>query len=131
MNNILKYLTDNPTFYVATMDGDQPRVRPFGAVCTFENRLYICTNNTKAVYRQMLANPKIEISTTGSNTEWIRITANAVRDDRDEARKAMLEACPMLQNMYKYNDGLYEVFYLKDATAVISSFDGTSRKITF
>ena len=90
MKEVLEFLQKAGTFYVATVDGDQPRVRPFGAVCEFEGKLYLVTNNTKDVYRQMLANPKIEISGMADN-KWIRLSAEVVRDDRREARKAMLD----------------------------------------
>ena len=106
---------------MATVDGDQPRVRPFGAVCEFEGKFYLVTNNTKDVYKQMLANPKIEISGMADN-KWIRLSAEAVRDDRREARKAMLDANEGLRNMYNEDDGKVEVLYLKNATAVICSF---------
>lgn len=121
MEEVLEFLQKAGTFYVATVDGDQPRVRPFGAVCEFECKLYLVTNNTKDVYKQMLANPKIEISGMADN-KWIRLSAEVVRDDRREARKAMLDANEGLRNMYNVDDGKVEVLYLKNATATICSF---------
>ena len=83
MNEVLEFLTTNPTFYLATIDEDnQARVRPFGAVMKFEDKLYFATNNTKSVFKQLVANPKIEISTTSKNGEWIRLSGNAVVDTR-------------------------------------------------
>ena len=121
MKEVLEFLQKAGTFYVATVDGDQPHVRPFGAVCEFEGKLYLVTNNTKDVYKQMLANPKLEISSMADN-KWIRLSAEVVRDDRREARKAMLDANEGLRNMYNEDDGKVEVLYLKNATAAICSF---------
>jgi uncharacterized pyridoxamine 5'-phosphate oxidase family protein len=129
MNEVLEFLTSNPTFYLATLDGDQARVRPFGAVMKFEDKLYFTTSNTKSVFKQLIANPKVEISTTSPKGEWIRLSGNAVVDSRSEAKAAMLEAVPMLKNMYNLNDGVFEVFYLADAVAVFNSFSSTEPKI--
>jgi len=128
MNEVLEFLTSNPTFYLATIDGDQPRVRPFGAVMKYEDKLYFGTNNTKPVSKQLLANPKVEISTTSPKGEWIRLTGKAVIDSRREAKAAMLEAVPMLKNMYSSDDDIFEVFYLTDAVAVFNSFSSTEPK---
>jgi uncharacterized pyridoxamine 5'-phosphate oxidase family protein len=128
MNEVLEFLTSNPTFYLATIDGDQPRVRPFGAVMKYEDKLYFGTNNTKPVSKQLLTNPKVEISTTSPKGEWIRLTGNAVIDSRREAKAAMLEAVPMLKNMYSSDDNIFEVFYLTDAVAVFNSFSSTEPK---
>ena len=129
MNEVLEFLTTNPTFYLATIDEDnQARVRPFGAVINFEDKLYFATNNTKSVFKQLVANPKIEISTTSKKGEWIRLSGNAVVDTRTEAKAAMLEAVPMLKNMYNLEDGVFAVFYLTDAVAVFNSFSSTEPK---
>lgn len=130
MKETAKFLKDAVTFYLATVEGDQPRVRPFGAVSTFENKLYICTNNTKKVFKQMKANPKVEICAMVKGT-WIRIEAEAVQDDRKEARQAMLDENPGLTKMYKADDGVFEVLYLKDATATFSSFTEAPRVVKF
>lgn len=128
MNEALQFLQKAGTFYLATVDGDQPRVRPFGAVCEFEGKLYIVTNNEKDCYKQMIANSKVEISGMADG-KWIRLTAEAIRDDRREARVAMLEANKSLRNMYNENDGRVEVLYLKNATVSICSF--TEAPVTF
>lgn len=128
MNEVFEFLTANPTFYLSTIDGDQARVRPFGAVANFEGKLYFATNNTKPVFKQLVANPKVEISTTSQKGEWIRLSGNAVVDSRKEAKAAMLEAAPMLKNMYNVDDGIFEVFYLSDADATISSFSNAEPK---
>ena len=131
MEAILQFLKDCKTFYIATMDGDQPRVRPFGAVCSIGGKLYICANNKKLVAQQIRANPKIEISATSEDRRWLRLTAEAIVDDRREAREAMLDALPNLRNMYSADDGLYEVYYLRNATGVINSFGGENEVHTF
>ena len=131
MKEVLEYLKQNPTFYLATEENGQPRVRPFGVVAEFEGRLYICTNNQKKVYRQMLANPNIEICTMGQGGTWIRIEAKAVRDDRREARAQMLSENPSLGKMYTADDGKMEVLYLKDATATVYSFQSEPKVTKF
>jgi uncharacterized pyridoxamine 5'-phosphate oxidase family protein len=131
MDEVLKFLKEAGTFYLATMDGSQPRVRPLGAVCIIEGKLYICTNNTKPMYAQMTANPQIEISATGPDGRWLRLTAEAAADERQKIRQAMLDALPSLQSMYKADDGKFEVFYLYNAKAVINSFSGDNKVYTF
>ena len=123
MKKALDFLKQARTFYIATVEGDQPRVRPFGAACEFEDKLYIVTNNTKKVYAQLIADPKTEICAM-QGASWIRIAAECVRDERREAKKAMLDANPSLRGMYNEDDGLVEVFYLKNAEATIASFSG-------
>lgn len=122
MNEVLKFLQDNPTFYIATVDGDQARVRPFGAVNEFEGKLYFCTNNTKPVFKQFVENPKVEVCTVSPKGEWIRLSGKAVVDPSREAKAAMLEAVPSLKKMYSSDDSIFEVFYLSEAVAVINSF---------
>ena len=131
MNEVLDYLKSCGTFYLATADGDQPHVRPFGAVCEFEGKLYIVTNNQKKVYAQMADNAKIEICGMQKGT-WIRIEAEAAHDSRREARVAMMDANKAsLSSMYTVDDNLMEVLYLKNATATIYSFTAEPRIITF
>jgi len=131
MNQVFEYLKNCGTFYLATIDGDQPRVRPFGAVDVFEGKLYIQTGNVKKVFTQMKKNPKIEISAMAKDGTWIRIEATAIQDDRMEARQHMLDANPALKPMYAADDGNCEVLYLKDATATISSFTEEPKVIKF
>ncbi|QQO07806.1 pyridoxamine 5'-phosphate oxidase family protein [Breznakiella homolactica] len=130
MNTVLQFLKDCRTFFLATADGDQPRVRPFGAVCDYDGRLYIMTSNQKPVFQQLTANPKFEISASAGG-EWIRITGEAVQDSRRETLTAMLEANPSLSQMYSADDGIMEVFYLDKATAKILSFAGRNETISF
>lgn len=130
MQTVYEFLKTAETYYLATMDGDQPRVRPFGTVNVFEDRLYIQTGLTKDVAKQMLANPKVEISAMVGGS-WIRVAAEAVLDERVEAQERLLAAYPALQAMYKPGDGNTAVFYLKNATAVISSFTEPPKTIRF
>jgi uncharacterized pyridoxamine 5'-phosphate oxidase family protein len=105
------------------MDGNQPRVRPFGTVNIFDGKLYIQTEKNKNVSKQIHSNPKIEISGM-YNGKWIRLEAFAVEDDNLNAKKSMLKAYPMLENMYSAEDKNTELFYLKNATATINSLEG-------
>lgn len=131
MKQVLQFLKDAGTFYIATSDGDQPRVRPFGAVCEFEGKLYIPTNNKKKVFAQMMKNPKVEICCM-ANGNWIRVEAEVVNDTRREARSAMLEEYgDTLKNMYSLDDGIFEVLYLKNVTATICSFTAEPVVIKF
>lgn len=130
MQEVCEFLKQCSTYYLATADGDQPRVRPFGTAEIFEGKLYIQTGKVKNVYRQMKENPKIEISgMAGGN--WIRLTATAVEDDRVQARRHMLDAYPSLKKMYSADDGNTVVFYLENATATICSFTEEPKVIQF
>ncbi|MBP1736679.1 MAG: pyridoxamine 5-phosphate oxidase-related FMN-binding protein [Oscillospiraceae bacterium] len=118
MKEVYDYLKKVGVYYLATTEGDQPRVRPFGTIDLFEDKLYIQTGKIKPVSKQMVANPKIEIAAMGGGA-WIRIEATAVEDARVEAQQHMLDAYPQLQDRYKAGDGNTQIFYLKDATATI------------
>ncbi len=130
MEEVYEFLKKCETYFIATVEGDQPRVRPFGTVDIFENKLYIQTGKVKNVSKQLMANPKLEICGMADG-KWIRVEAVAVEDDRVEAREHMLEAYPSLKAMYAADDGNSEVLYLKDATATISSFTGAPKVIKF
>lgn len=131
MEEVLQFLNEVQTFYIATTEGDQPRVRPFGATTVFENKLYFVTSNTKDVFKQIIANPKIEICGMNTKYQWLRVKAAAVIDPSREAKAKMLNDCPVLQQMYKLDDGLMEVFYIKDVTATYSSFTEAPRTVQF
>ena len=130
MQQVYEFLKKCGTYYLATVEGDQPRVRPFGTVAIFEGKLYIQTGKVKAVSKQMKANPKVEICAM-TEGKWIRVAATAIEDDSVAARQHMLDAYPSLQGMYKADDGNCQVLYLKDATATISSFAAPPTVITF
>ena len=129
MNQIVKALEETKVFYVATVEGDQPRVRPFGTVMEYEGRIYFSTNNTKNVYHQMMTNPKVEICGCRPDGTWVRVTGRLVRDDNDGARAAMLEKMPELKNMYRVGDGKFEVLFLEDAEATLYSMTDAPKKI--
>ncbi|NLW44345.1 MAG: NimC/NimA family protein [Syntrophomonadaceae bacterium] len=130
MKEVYDFLKKCKTYFLATVDGDQPRVRPFGTVDLFEGRLYIQTGKVKDVSKQMQANPKIEICAYDGD-QWLRVSATVVRDDRIEAKQHMLDAYPELQGIYKADDNNTEVLYLKDATATFYSFTSEPRVIRF
>ena len=121
MQRVYDFLKKCGTYYLATVEGDQPRVRPLGTIDLFENRLYIQTGKSKSVSHQMQANPRVEICAFAEG-RWLRLAATAVRDDRAEAKRHMLDAYPGLKNRYSAEDDNTEVLYLKDATATFSSF---------
>ena len=121
MEKTYEFLKKCGTYYLATMDGKQPRVRPFGTLNLFEGKLYIQTGKSKSVSKQMHAEPTVEICAS-MNGKWVRVSATVVEDPRIEAQQGMLDAFPELQGLYKAGDGNTEVWYLKDATSTISSF---------
>ena len=121
MEEVWKFLKECGTYYLATMDGDQPRVRPFGTAEIFEGKLYIQTGKKKDVSKQIQKNPKVEICAF-KDGKWIRITGKLVRDDRLEAKVDMLDKNPGLKRMYAADDDNTEVLYFDGAKAVISSF---------
>ncbi len=130
MKRVYEFLKEAETYYLATAEGDQPRVRPFGTVNIFEGKLYIQTGKIKPVSRQLAANPKAEICAFRDG-KWLRVAATLVEDDRTEARKSMLDAYPDLRSMYDENDGNTQVFYLKDAKATFSSFTSAPETVEF
>ncbi|MCR5602467.1 MAG: pyridoxamine 5'-phosphate oxidase family protein [Lachnospiraceae bacterium] len=130
MEKVLKFLKEAETYYLATIDGDQARVRPFGTVHEFEGKLYIQTGKVKDVSKQIHKNPKVEICAF-KDGDWLRVAGTLVEDDRIEARQSMLDAYPSLQGMYKADDGNTEVFYFKDATATFSSFTKAPEVVKF
>lgn len=130
MESVCKFLKAVGVYYLATVDGAEPRVRPFGTVHIFEDKLYIQTGRKKDVSKQLAKNPNAEICAFNGN-EWLRVTGELVEDDRREARASMLEAYPELQAMYSPDDGNTQVFYFKNATATFSSFTAAPKIIRF
>ena len=131
MNEVYEFLKSAGVYYLATVEGDQPRVRPFGTIDLFEDKLYIQTGKVKPVAHQMKANPKVELSAMTQDGKWIRIAAEAVLDDNIEAQTHMLDAYPNLKAMYQPGDGNTEVYYLKNAVAQICSFTEPPKTIEF
>ena len=130
MKTVYDFLKKCETYYLATVENDQPRVRPFGTIDLFEDKLYIQTGKVKNVSKQIAKNPKVEICAFDGNT-WIRIEAVAVNDDRIEAKQHMLDNYPSLQKMYKADDNNTQVLYLKDATATFYSFTQEPKVVKF
>lgn len=131
MKEVYEFVKNCGVYYLATVEGDQPRVRPFGTIDVFNDKLYLQTGKVKAVSQQLKANPKIEISAMSNDHKWIRITAEAVLDDCVEAQAHMLDAYPELKGMYQAGDGNTEVYYLKNAVAQICSFAEVPKVIEF
>lgn len=127
---VCQFLKEAGTYYLATVEGNQPRVRPFGTAHIFEGKLYIQTGKSKSVSRQLAANPQAEICAFKKGV-WLRVAGTLVEDDRTEARQSMLDAYPGLQKMYAADDGNTQVLYLKDATATFSSFSSEPETLTF
>ncbi len=130
MQEVYEFLKNCGTYYLATVDGDQPRVRPFGTVDIFEGKLYIQTGKVKDVSKQLLKNPKAEICAF-ANGMWVRVAGELIPDERIEAKQHMLDAYPSLQGMYKADDDNTEVLYFRNATATFSSFTAAPKTVTF
>ena len=130
MQEVYEFLKKCGVYYLATADGEQPRVRPFGTQDIFEGKLYIQTGKSKAVSRQIQMNPRVEICAF-ANGEWLRLTGKLVRDDRIEAKQHMLDAHPQLKGMYSAEDDNTEVLYFEDAEATFFSFTGAPRTVRF
>lgn len=130
MERVCKFLKEAGVYYLATVEGDQPRVRPFGTAHIFDGKLYIQTGRVKPVSKQLAANPKAEICAF-KDGRWLRVTCELAEDDRVEARKSMLDEYAELRGMYDENDGNTQVLYMKDATAVFSSFTEPPETVKF
>ena len=130
MERVCIFLKDAGVYYLATVEGDQPRVRPFGTAHIFENKLYIQSGKKKPVAHQLAANPKAEICAF-KDGKWIRIAGKLIEDDRVEAKKSMLDAYPELRGMYDENDGNTVVYYFEDAVATFASFGAAPETVTF
>ncbi len=132
MKEVCEFLKQCGEYYIATVEGDQPRVRPFGTAVIFENKLYIQTGKRKNVAKQMTVNPKIEICAYNkAKGEWLRIEAIVVPDERVEAKQFMLDRYPSLKSMYSATDDNTLVLYLKNATATFNSFSGEPKTVKF
>ena len=130
MKEVFEFLKECETFYLATVEGNQPRVRPFGAINIFEDKLYIQTGKSKNVSKQMQINPNVEICAFKDGT-WLRLEGKVTRDDRIPAKESMLDANPMLKNMYSADDDNTEVLYFEKAKATFYSFTDKPKVIEF
>ena len=130
MKRVYDFLKKAEVYYLATVEGDQPRVRPFGTINEFEGKLYIQTGKVKPTSKQLMANPKAEICAF-TDGEWVRIACKLIEDDRFEAKKSMLDAYPNLRGMYDENDGNTQVFYMQNAKVTIASFGKAPESFEF
>lgn len=132
MDEVLKFIGNQAVFYIATVDGDKPRVRPFGLAIPREGKIYFATGNKKDVYRQMIANPFVEICTMGPDNQWIRISGKAVFENNMEVKKAAFSDLPHLKEIYRSPENPeFEVFYLTGAEAAIYSMTAPPRIFKF
>ena len=130
IERVYQFLNEAQTYYLATVDGDQPRVRPFGTILLYEGRLYIQTGKVKDVSKQLAANPKAEICAF-KDGKWLRVAGELINDDDRAVKVAMLEKMPSLKAMYDPDDGNTQVLYFKNATATFSSFTAAPETVTF
>ncbi len=130
VEKVCRFLDETGTYYLATVEGDQPRVRPFGTALLHDGRLYIQTGKVKPVSKQIAANPRAELCAF-KDGRWLRVAGELVEDDRREVKVAMLEKLPVLKGMYSPDDGNMQMLYFKNATATFSSFTAEPEVITF
>ena len=130
IEKVFNFLNEAGTYYLATVEGDQPRVRPFGTVMLFDGKIYIQTGKIKPVSQQLSVNPKAEICAF-KNGAWIRVSGELVNDDDRAAKVAMLDKYPEIKGMYSADDGNTQVLYFKNATAVFSSFGAAPETVEF
>lgn len=128
IERVYQFLEEAGTYYLATMEGDQPRVRPFGTALLYEGKLYIQTGKIKPVSKQIQINPKVELCAF-KDGKWLRLSGILERDDRREVKKAMLDKMPSLRAMYNEDDGNTEMLYFKSGEATFSSFVAPSEKV--
>ncbi len=130
LERVCQFLDEAKTYYLATVEGDQPRVRPFGTALVYEGKLYIQTGKVKNVSKQLAANPKAEICAF-MDGKWLRVSGELINDDRREPKAAMLDKMPMLKGMYSADDDNTQVLYFKNARATFSSFSEAPESFTF
>jgi uncharacterized pyridoxamine 5'-phosphate oxidase family protein len=131
MDTAFEFLKANPVFHLATVDGNQARVRPFGFVMVRNNRLYMCTNKTKDVYKQMVKCPNIEISGMGADGTWLRVQGKVAFDDSHESKAQAFEVMPNLKQIYTKgaDDEIFVTFYFTEAKATLYSFQGGPKNL--
>jgi uncharacterized pyridoxamine 5'-phosphate oxidase family protein len=131
LEEVLKFLSENNPFYFATVDGDKPKVRPFGFFMYYENKLYFGAGKHKESYRQILANPYVEICTASAKGEWLRINGRAVIDNREETLEKAFATLPRLKEIYNEKTGFtLGLFFLEEATAEFADMTGGFKKIS-
>ncbi|HEY5562712.1 MAG TPA: pyridoxamine 5'-phosphate oxidase family protein [Clostridiaceae bacterium] len=131
MNEILKFITDAKVFYIATVEGDKPRVRPFGFAMEHQGKIYFCTSNVKDIYKQLVSNPYFEVCTMSVGGEWIRLQGKAVFDSSMDAKVKAFEVMPSFEKIYKSPENpIFEVFYIEEGKATLYSFSDAPKVIT-
>lgn len=130
MEEVYKFLKKCGTYFLATVEGSQPHVRPFGTIHQFEGKLFFLTGKNKAVSKQIAQNPKVELCAMNGE-DWLRVQATAVEDDREEAKQSLLDEYPNVQKMYSATDDNTQVFFLKDVTATFISFTKELHTVKF
>ena len=130
IERVCEFLKEAGTYYLATVEGDQPRVRPFGTINLYDGKLYIQTGKVKDISKQLAANPKAELCAFKDGV-WLRVACELINDDSREAKVDMLEHYPNLKNMYSADDDNTQVFYLKNAKATFSSFTAAPETVEF
>ncbi|MBQ6519552.1 MAG: pyridoxamine 5'-phosphate oxidase family protein [Anaerolineaceae bacterium] len=130
IERVYQFLDEAQTYYLATVEGDQPRVRPFGTALLYDGKLYIQTGKVKDVSKQLAANPKAEICAF-KDGKWLRVAGELINDDSRDVKVAMLEKMPSLKAMYSADDDNTQVLYFKNATATFSSFTEAPETVTF
>ncbi len=130
IEKVCKFLDEAGTYYLATVEGDQPRVRPFGTALVYGGKLYIQTGKVKSVSKQLARNPKAEICAF-KDGKWLRLSGELINDDSRDAKQAMLDKMPELKAMYSADDDNTQVLYFKNATATFSSFTEAPETVTF
>ena len=131
MERVCQFLKDAGVYYLATVEGDQPRVRPFGTINVFDGKLYVQTGKHKSVFKQLVKDPKMEICGIINLTTTLRITGELIDDNRVEPKKSMLDAYPNLRGIYDEHDENTSVMYFRNATATFSALDRDPEVITF
>mgnify|MGYP000630998067 CR=1 FL=1 len=128
MSEVVKFLSNAGTFYIATVDGDKPKVRPFGIAVEYEGKAYFVTSNQKDVYNQLKVNPNFEVSATSKDGTWIRLKGKAVFENNIEVKKKAFDILPVLASLYKTPDNpIFEVFYASEGEAAVYSFTGAPK----
>lgn len=130
IDKVYDFINEADTYYLATVEGDQPRVRPFGTILLWKGKLYIQTGKVKEVSKQLAANPKAEISAF-KDGKWIRVSGELVNDDDHDVKVAMLGKMPSLKAMYSADDDNMQMLYFKNATATFSSFTEAPETVEF
>ncbi|MDR2795663.1 MAG: pyridoxamine 5'-phosphate oxidase family protein [Spirochaetaceae bacterium] len=128
MKEILDFIAGCKQFFLATEEGDQPRVRPMGVAFDYKGKLSFCTNNTKKLFAQMKANRKVEVCASDGN-KWVRVSGTVAFNPERDAKEKALEAAPMLKNIYKVDDGIFEIFHFENAVAVFEDMQGNKKEL--